>query len=270
MGKLWWVVEVVGYIVIAVLCRWLAGMHDKMGSNFAKFDIRKAECRFESDRHVVLRNVEAFMKHKGEAHESATLDQAIAAFNTVVHERVPALMARSLGTIGIPYRMTIMVDMPGICQIFQVFHKAFWTGDELTAQVAEFILTFSHFLLVGPLVLASGVCVAKAFSQRTGVAWTSLALTSIFATLLLSETMLSVPLIALAFVAQHYPIAAAAGLAFYCYLLLLWLFLAYGFPDILIRWWRKFEDDGDRKDDARKGVDTEESESDTDDCEKMC
>jgi len=177
--------------------------------------------------------VEAFMKHKGEVELDASLEEALAAFNNLVHERVPQMMKRSTGTIGISYRITIMVDIPGIVQVFDLLWRSFWTGDVLTAQGVDFVLTLGHWVLVGPIALAAGVCVAKVFMNREGCVWVVVAVATIFMTLFTVEWVLAIPFFALAFLAQHHRIKALVGLVAYCCLLLLSLFLIYGWPAFL-------------------------------------
>jgi len=232
--EFWWVAELVGFVLEALLCYWLAALQKKVDNAFANFDMFETKCHFEGDRRIVESNVEAYMKHMGHVHVDATRMESLDAFNVLVRATVPELLRASWGAIGIPYRITIMVDIPGIVQVFDLLWASFWTGDVLTALFVDFLLTFCHWVLVGPVALAAGVCVAKTFVEKEGPLARVLTLTAILLTLFAVEWALAVPLFLLAFLAQHHPVKALLGWAAYCCALLVMLFLIHGLPELLV------------------------------------
>jgi len=228
----WWVAELVGFVLEALLCYWLAALQKKVYDAFANFDMSKTKCFYEGDRHIVESNVEAYMKHMEHVHVDATLTESLDAFNLLVRATVPELLRASWGTIGIPFRITIMVDIPGIVQVFDLLWASFWTGDVLTAQFVDFLLTLCHWVLAGPIALAAGVYVGKTCVEKEGPLARVLTLIAIFLTLFTVEWALAVPFFLLAFLAQHHPVKALLGWVAYCCALLAMLFLIHGLPEL--------------------------------------
>jgi len=229
--EFWWVAELIGLLLMSLMCRWLAALHKRMYAAFENFDMFETKCFYEADRRVVESNVEAYMKHMGHVHVDATQMESLDAFNDLVRSTVPGLLRASLGTIGIPYRFTVMVDIPGIVQMFDLLWVSFWKGDPLMAQVVDFSLTISHWVLIGPITLAAGVWVAKAFVEKDDVWAMVLTLAATFSTLFVVEWALAVPFFLLTFLAQYFPVVALLGWPAYCCVLLAALFQIYGVPE---------------------------------------
>eukprot|EP00928_Gymnodinium_smaydae_P019994 TRINITY_DN17716_c0_g1_i1.p1 TRINITY_DN17716_c0_g1~~TRINITY_DN17716_c0_g1_i1.p1 ORF type:complete len:606 (-),score=116.04 TRINITY_DN17716_c0_g1_i1:75-1892(-) len=94
--------------LVIVLRRWIQERRH-IYKHIQAFSILDADCFSEKDRRVVEGNVAVFARHFGLVEPQATREEALSAFDELVHKRVPGVLHKSLGRIGVRYKHTCLI-----------------------------------------------------------------------------------------------------------------------------------------------------------------
>mmetsp|Transcript_27969 Transcript_27969/g.70790 ORF Transcript_27969/g.70790 Transcript_27969/m.70790 type:complete len:228 (+) Transcript_27969:2-685(+) len=126
-----------------------------------RFDICAAKCSVESDRELVERNIESFVKHAGHTAEIATRAQSLVAFNSLVQQTVPDILATSLGHVGIRYKDALVISLAWLLEAFKVLCLQAFQRRSLEELALVFSFHLVYGLAVAPLILALAALVTR-------------------------------------------------------------------------------------------------------------
>ena len=117
------------------------------------FRFAEAKCTVEHDRDVVRRNIIALMIDA----ELADTDNAIAAFDDLVHKEIPQQFRNCLGRISIPYRHLVCILS---CYLFLAFDRL-GAGLATGLSTNESFRVFDDLFIVGFSILPNACSVMQ-------------------------------------------------------------------------------------------------------------
>lgn len=108
------------YLLFAMVLRGWAKERLRIQHTVSHFDLRSATCALESDRALVKDNIVSFVRafeYVTEVTEASSDEEALAAFNALVHKKVPRALTESFGCTGMPhlFLLATLVGSVGRC-----------------------------------------------------------------------------------------------------------------------------------------------------------
>lgn len=98
-----------GALAIAKLLRNGERRNQSIRNRVAHFRVDQCTCLCEDDRPVVYHNISCLMRAVGEVGDLASDEEALAAFNGVVHRRMSSALIASIGRSGMRYSHVLVV-----------------------------------------------------------------------------------------------------------------------------------------------------------------
>mmetsp|Transcript_36063 Transcript_36063/g.92922 ORF Transcript_36063/g.92922 Transcript_36063/m.92922 type:complete len:588 (+) Transcript_36063:100-1863(+) len=140
----------------------------RMWAQLATFDITVSKCACEGDRPLVEGNVEAFLKHMGVVDADAAHAEAMEAFNTLVREIVPRLISKSLGLLGVRYKVAILISMRFVFHPFDDIAYDIAEGNLWQEWFCDIVRDIALCFARGPILVAIAAYLGKRYACYEG------------------------------------------------------------------------------------------------------
>jgi len=143
---------VIAWFLLAICARSLAHMADDVHRRLENFSIASAKCAVESDRQIVQRNVEAFMRSTGHVEISATSEETLLAFDVLVKTTLPAHLTCTFGHMCLPYRYVMLITMCVGLHVFDLVSSLIRAGCHWRVIASTTLFWCTRFFAVDPLL----------------------------------------------------------------------------------------------------------------------